>query len=59
MFLLFQNWGSYGSPAEFSVLSLMDLLTLILLFGDWGFCGVLVFCCFIGGGGGVLVYFWF
>lgn len=43
MFLLFQNRGSYGSPAEFNVLSLMNLLTVTLSFGDWVFCGVLVF----------------
>lgn len=58
MFLLFQNWGSYGSPAKFSVLSLVDLLAVTLLFGGWVFCGVLVFCCF-GDVGGAFVYFLF
>lgn len=48
MVLLFQNWGSYESPAEFNVLSLMDLLTVTLLFGSWVFCGVSVLVLLLG-----------
>lgn len=47
MFLLFQNWGSYGNPAEFNVLSLMDLLlhcclVVGFLVVFWGFFVVLL-----------------
>lgn len=37
MFLLFQNCGSYGSPAEFSFPSIVDLLTVTLPFFNFFF----------------------